>query len=576
MRKRWSISGEDELAINRLRQDLKIHPALCRILSIRGIKSYQDAQAFFRPELSHLHDPFLMKDMDKAVNRILYALENNEKILLYGDYDVDGTTAVGCMFHFLSEIHSSENLDYYIPHRYKEGYGISQKGIDYAIETKANLVISLDCGIKSAQYIQFAKDHDIDFIVCDHHIPDEILPPALAILNPKQVDCNYPYKELCGCGVGFKLITALCMKMGIDDNAFKYYLDLVATAIAADIVPITGENRVLAFYGLKKANEDPCVAIKAIMEVCSTQEKIQIQHLVFMVAPRVNAAGRMDDARKAVDLFIEKDLSTAIKMAEVLNSDNADRKEMDASITKEALEMLELVATSKKSTILYQPHWHKGVIGIVASRLIDHQYRPTILLTKSGDIVTGSARSIAGFNIYEGLEKCKDLLIGFGGHYFAAGLTMNEENIPTFVEKFEETVMNMTEEKYFTPSIFIDSELRLEDCTAALYNVIKQMEPFGPENPQPLFIAKKVRDTGNSKLLKDQHIKFHLQQGNVKISGIGFNLAKHFHIVRSGMPFDIVFTLDENNWQGQTSIQLKVIDISQDEMEIWKNHASEN
>lgn len=576
MRKRWTISAEDELAINQLRQDLKIHPALCKILSIRGVHSYEEAQAFFRPDLSHLHDPFLMKDMDKAVERILYALENDEKILIYGDYDVDGTTAVGCLFHFLSEIHSSQNLDYYIPHRYKEGYGISRQGIDYAIENKADLVISLDCGIKSVEFIQIAKENGIDFIVCDHHIPDEILPPAIAILNPKQADCNYPYKELCGCGVGFKLITALCMQMGIDDNAYLQYLDLVTTAIAADIVPITGENRVLAYYGLKKANEDPCIAIKAIMEVCSTQEKIEIQHLVFMVAPRVNAAGRMDDARKAVDLFIEKDLSSAIKMAEVLNSDNADRKEMDAAITKEALEMLDMIATSKKSTILYQPHWHKGVIGIVASRLIDHQYRPTILLTKSGDIVTGSARSIAGFNIYEGLEKCRDLLIGFGGHYFAAGLTMTEKNIPSFVDKFEEAVTSMTEEKYFTPSIFIDAELKFEDCTPALYNIIKQMEPFGPENAQPLFIAKKVRDTGNSKILKDMHIKFHLQQGNVKISGIGFNMAKQFHIVRSGMPFDIVFTLDENNWQGTTSIQLKVVDISQDGMEMLKKPDLEN
>ncbi|MFZ9661051.1 MAG: single-stranded-DNA-specific exonuclease RecJ [Chitinophagaceae bacterium] len=576
MHKRWTLSAEDGHVVAQLRQDLKIHPALCRILSIRGVQSFQQAQLFFRPDLNQLHDPFLMKDMEKAVIRILHAIDQNEKILIYGDYDVDGTTSVGCMYHFLSGIYTKENIDYYIPHRYREGYGISKQGIEYAIQTKANLVISLDCGIKSADLIQQAKENGIDFIVCDHHIPGDIIPPALAILNPKQKDCNYPYKDLCGCGVGFKLITALAMKRGLSEDQYFCYLDLVATAIAADIVPLTGENRVISFFGLKKANENPSISIQAIMNVCGAKEKIQIQHLVFMVAPRVNAAGRMDDARKAVDLFIENDLTSAMKMAESLNADNIDRKELDASITKEAIDMLDTLSANKRSTILYQPHWHKGVIGIVASRLIDRQYRPTILLTKSGDIVTGSARSIIGFNIYDGLEKCKDLLIGFGGHYFAAGLTMAEENIIEFTEKFEEVVVSTTEEKFFIPSILIDAELKLEDCSMSLYNIIKQMEPFGPENPQPVFVAKKVRDTGNSKLLKDQHIKFQIQQGNVKISGIGFNMSQQFHIVRSGLPFDIIFTLEENIWQGITSIQVKVIDIRYDGMEISKAPAIQN
>jgi single-stranded-DNA-specific exonuclease len=409
--KRWKILTADPVKSESLYQSLKINKALVNILVQRGIETYDEAKNYFRPQRSDLHDPWLMKDMQKAVTRICQAFDNHEKILVYGDYDVDGTTSVACMYRFISGIHPL--VDFYIPHRYREGYGISKAGIDFAKENGFTLVISLDCGIKSVDLIQYAADLDIDFIVCDHHLPDDILPPAVAILNPKQKDCSYPYKELCGCGVGFKLITALAQALNIPIEKTEEYLDLVATAIAADIVHMTGENRVLAFYGLKKANENPNNGIKALSFLSGIKDELHINNLVFMIAPRVNAAGRMDDAKKAVQMFVSETYEEALSFAEMLHSDNTDRKEADSTITEEALALIleNKDHASRKSTVVFKSHWHKGVVGIVASRLIEHHYRPTIVLTQSGDVVAGSARSVSGFNVYEAIHQCKDLLV---------------------------------------------------------------------------------------------------------------------------------------------------------------------
>lgn len=560
--KRWRLMEADDFKVQQLQKALGINSILCKILVQQKITNFEEAKRFFRPSLEELHDPFLMKDMEIAVQRIQKAITTKEKILIYGDYDVDGTTSVGCMYRFIASIYNSSFVDFYIPNRYREGYGISSAGIDFAINNNFTLVIALDCGIKSIELIHKAKQHQIEFIICDHHIPGEILPEAVAILNPKQVDCNYPYKELCGCGIGFKLITALSHRLGLPASAYLEFLDLTATAIAADIVPMTGENRTIAWFGLKKANENPCKALTTLLNISKIKEHILIHHLVFMIAPRVNAAGRMDDARKVVQLFIENDEAAAKLLAEELQSDNADRKITDQAITEEALSLLLQLESKgrKKSTVVYQPHWHKGVVGIVASRLIEQYHRPTIVLTKSGDTVTGSGRSILGFNLHDGLEQCKDLLLGFGGHYFAAGMTLLPENVELLAERFEEIVSNTVEEKYFTPVIDINAEISLSDCTTSFYNIIKQMEPFGPENQHPVFCVRAVKNVG-SKIVKDVHLRFVVQQNQSTFTGIGFNLANKFSIVDSGNPFDMVFSLEENHWNNNTSLQLKVIDI---------------
>lgn len=560
MEKKWTLLAPNEQVVIKLQQELGILPVLCRILVERGINHYADALQYFRPSLESLHDPFLMKDMGRAVNRICQAMEAREKILVYGDYDVDGTTAVGSMYRFLCSIYDKSNLDFYIPHRYREGYGISRQGVDHAVNEGYTLVIALDCGIKSQELIAHAREKGVDFIVCDHHLPDQNLPPAVAILNPKQSDCPYPYKDLCGCGVGLKLITALVQRLGLSKELYMECFDFAATAIAADIVPMTGENRVIAYYGLKKANESPSIALKALMEVSGVKGKVLIHHLVFMIAPRVNAAGRMDDARKVVDLFTENDLSKAIDYARQLHLDNADRKEADLLITKEALSLIGMSGEKRKSTVVYQPHWHKGVVGIVASRLIEHYYRPTIVLTRSGDVVAGSARSIPGFNIHDGLEACREYLLGFGGHYFAAGMTMLPEHVDAFSAKFDEVVNSMLPDHYLVPEIRIDAEVTLAQCTRKFYDIITQMEPFGPDNAQPVFVARGVTNHG-SKIVKELHLRVVAKQGQAELKGIGFNLASKADIVLSGQPFDMVFTLDENEWQGQVSLQLKIIDI---------------
>lgn len=560
MKKRWTIISGDNNNTLILQKALNIHPVLCKILSQRGISNFEIAKDFFRPQLSHLHSPWLMKDMDKAVERILRAISNNEKILVFGDYDVDGTTAVACMYQFLAKQHS--NVDFYIPHRYREGYGVSKAGIDFANENGFSLIISLDCGIKSVDLIFYAKELNIDFVVCDHHMPDEVLPPAIAILNPKQKDCYYPYKELCGCGVGFKLIMALAEKMNLSQDHVNEFLDLVAVAIAADIVPITGENRVLAFYGLKKANENPNNGIKALSFLSGLKSELHIHNLVFMIAPRVNAAGRMDDARKAVELFIAKTYDEALGFAEMLHSDNSDRKEADTNTTLEALSLIEANSQwqKNKSTVLFQPHWHKGVVGIVASRVIEHYYRPTIILTQSGEFAAGSARSVPGFNLYEAIHACKEHLLGYGGHFAAAGMTLEIDKVDAFRNKFEEIVASTINPDLLVPEIVIDAEISFEDITWSFYNIISQMEPFGPENLRPVFLVTNVIDNGYSKVVKEEHLRFCLKKNNITLTGIGFNMASKYEFLKYKQPVDVVFKIDVNEWNGEKNLQLRVID----------------
>ena len=561
MQKRWNILQADKARVNALHEALKVNATLCAILVQRGIDDFEKAKKYFRPQLSDLHDPWLMKDMDKAVNRILTAFENGEKILVFGDYDVDGTTSVASVYQFIKKNYS--DTDFYIPHRYREGYGVSKLGIDFAKENGFTLIISLDCGIKSVDLISYAKTIGIDFIVCDHHLPDEELPPAVAILNAKQKDCNYPYKELCGCGVGFKLMMALAAELGLPDEEYLCYLDLVATAIAADIVPITGENRTMAFFGLKKVNEDPCAGIKALMQLAGIQKHMHISNLVFVIAPRVNAAGRMDDARKAVQLFVEKDYTSALAFAEMLHSDNADRREADSSITEEALAMIETDPDmrNRKTTVVFKEHWHKGVVGIVASRLIETYYRPTVVLTRSGEYAAGSARSVAGFNLYEAIHACREHLLGYGGHFAAAGMTLLPENIPAFSDAFEREVSRLITDNLLIPEIIIDAEINFTEITPSLFSILAQMEPFGPENMRPVFIARNVYDSGFSKIVKEQHIRFVVKQNNITLTGIGFNMASKFPLLQMHQPLDLVFTIDENVWNGETSLQLKMIDI---------------
>lgn len=562
MQKRWKLLNADDTITNALQQSLKVSRTICKMLVQRDIITYDQAKKYYRPQLSELHDPWLMKDMLKAVKRIVTAFEEKEKILVFGDYDVDGTTAVALMFQFLQSVYS--NVEFYIPHRYREGYGISKAGIIYAAQNNFSLIISLDCGIKSTDLITLAKEQNIDFIVCDHHMPDDILPPAVAILNPKQKDCSYPFKELCGCGVGFKLIQALSEELNLPPSSYLQYLDLVATAIAADIVPINGENRILAYYGLQKINENPAMGIKALLQLAGVQQTLHITNLVFIIAPRINAAGRMDDAKKAVQLFIEQDYEQALKFAEMLHNDNTDRKEADTSITEEAMHILrsddQLI--NRKTTAIFRDHWHKGVVGIVASRLIESFYRPTVVLTKSGDIVAGSARSVAGFNLYEAIHACREHLIGYGGHFAAAGMTLLPENVGAFCNKFEEIVSSTITDDLLMPEIIVDAEIRFTELTISFYNILTQMEPFGPLNMRPVFIARGALETGYSKIVKEQHIRFVLKQDNAVLTGIGFNMAEKFYMLQKEAPVDIIFTLDINEWNGIKSLQMKVIDFA--------------
>lgn len=562
MQKRWTFPQSNPEAVRNLFEQLKIHPAICSILVQRGITNYEQAKHFFRPQLTDLHNPWLMKDMEKAVTRLLEAFAAQEKILVYGDYDVDGTTSVAMVYQFLCSVYKSSHIDFYIPHRYREGYGISKMGIDYAKENSFSLVVALDCGIKSVELIAYAAELGIDFIVCDHHLPDATLPQAAAILNPKQTGCNYPYKELCGCGVGFKLLCALTEKLQLDNNFALQYIDLVATAIAADIVPTTGENRILAYYGLKKVNEKPSAGIAALIELSGLKKELQINNLVFMIAPRVNAAGRMDDARKAVQMFIAATKEEAMHYAAMLHSDNDDRKETDSLITAEALEMIsnDEHLKQRRSTVVFRPHWHKGVVGIVASRLTEHYYRPTVVLTQSGNVLAGSARSVAGFNLYEAIHACREHLLGYGGHFAAAGLTLEPEQLHAFSEKFESVVAATIDPHLLIPEIIIDAEIGFRDIRMPFFNILQQMEPFGPENMRPVFLTRNVADTGFSRIVKNEHLRFVLQKDGITLTGIAFGKGAMLPVLQQG-PVDIVYHLDLNEYNGQQSLQLRVLDF---------------
>ena len=569
MEKRWVLipKGNSE-TIQKLSEELSIHPILSQLLVQRGINTFEEAKNFFRPSLSDLHDPFLMKDMDKAVERISNAILNKQKILVYGDYDVDGTTAVSLVYTFLHNQYV--NVSYYIPDRYKEGYGISIQGIDYAKENNYDLIIALDCGIKSVDKIDYANALGIDFIICDHHRPGSTLPAAVAVLDPKRTDCDYPYKELSGCGVGFKLIQAISQQQGISFSDLEQYLDLVAVSIAADIVPITGENRILAFHGLNflKLNHRP--GFKAILDLSNfKKDEITVNDVVFLIAPRINAAGRIESGNSAVELLVSKNDNVAGLLGDGINEHNLKRKDLDASITEHALQLIEESEDHKyrKSTVLYNPEWHKGVIGIVASRLTEKFYRPTIVLTKSNDenkMVSGSARSVKDFDVYNAIESCSDLLEQFGGHMYAAGLTMKEENVQAFIERFEEVVATTIEDRMLIREVEMDAELNLMDITPKFFNVLKQFAPFGPGNMSPIFKSTSVRDNGRGKVVGNNHLKLSLVQHDdyqLTIDGIAFQLGHHHNQVEQKDVFDIVYHIEENNYNNRTTLQLNIKDL---------------
>jgi len=564
---RWKIKPEtDSLITTNLAKELGVEYTLAKLLMQRKIHSFEEAKAFFRPSLDNLHNPFLMKDMDVAVARIETAIKANENILVYGDYDVDGTTSVSLLYSYLKTIHP--HIATYIPDRYAEGYGISFKGIDFAEDNNFTLIIALDCGIKAIEKVNYAKEKGIDFIICDHHRPGNEIPAAVAVLDPKRSDCEYPYKELCGCGVGFKLIQALASKKGETIDNLIPYLDLVATAIAADIVPITGENRIMAYFGLQVINTNPRTGIKAMIHQIDKNE-LTITDVVFIIAPRINAAGRIKHGNYAVELLTETDFDTAVKFALEIEKNNTERKDLDKIITIEALQQLEdNNETENFSTVVFSETWHKGVIGIVASRLIETYYKPTLVFTKSGDKLAASARSVKGFDVYEALEQCSEFIEQFGGHKYAAGLTLTVENYPKFKAKFEEVVKNTLPEELQTPEISIDTEISLSEITPKFYRIINQLAPFGPQNLKPVFMASGLRDNGYGKKVgADQsHLKLCILDGvhQPTYNAIGFGMGDKHELTTNGNSFKAVFTIDENHWNGNTSLQLMLKDIQED------------
>ncbi len=560
---RWTLTHTpSEKTVNELINSLSVDKTVANLLVQRGIDTFEKARLFFRPTLEDLHNPYLMKDMDKAIERIEKAIQNNENILIYGDYDVDGTTAVSLVYSYLSSFYP--NVATYIPDRYDEGYGISFKGIDFADDNGFSLIIALDCGIKAHEKIDYAKAKSIDFIIADHHLPDDTIPNAVAVLDPKRNDCQYPYKELCGCGIGFKIIQALAEKRGQTTQDLIPYLDLVATAIAADIVPITGENRILAKFGLEVINSNPRNGIKALIQNLKKQE-LTITDVVFIIAPRINAAGRIHHGNYAVKLLTEFDLAQAEEFAANIEAFNTERKDLDSFITKEALQ--QIIETNQEkiyTTVVFSENWHKGVIGIVASRLIETYYKPTLVFTESNGKMVASARSVKGFDIHEALEKCSEFIEQFGGHKYAAGLTVAKEKFELFREKFEEVVKNSITEASLSPEITIDSEINFSDITPKFIRILKQFEPFGPENMTPIFLTKNVTDTGYAKTLgkEDEHLKMFVKQnGSQPIDCVGFGLGKKIDVVRGLKPFEMVYSLDENQWNGNTTLQLKARDV---------------
>ena len=565
---KWNFQTPTEEELHkrdRLASQLGLSPVVCLLLVQRGLTTVEEVKKFFKPSLNDLHDPFLMPDMEKAVKRLNKALGNKEKILIYGDYDVDGTTAVSLVYKYLRPYSSA--LDYYIPDRYDEGYGISYKGINYARENGITLVISLDCGIKAVDEIAYAKEKGIDFIICDHHVPDEVLPPAVAILNAKREDNTYPYEHLSGCGVGFKFMQAFAISNGIEFHHLIPLLDLVAVSIASDIVPIMGENRILAYHGLKQLNSNPSVGLKAIIDVCGLSEKeITVSDIVFKIGPRINASGRIQNGKEAVDLLTEKDFSVALEKAGQINQYNETRKDLDKTMTEEANQIvagLEGLA-DRRSIVLYNEDWHKGVIGIVASRLTEVYYRPAVVLTRTDDMATGSARSVSGFDVYKAIEYCRDLLENFGGHTYAAGLSMKVENVPAFTERFEEFVSRHILPEQTSAVIDINAEIDFRDITPKFCNDLKKFNPFGPDNTKPVFCTHNVYDYGTSKVVgRDQeHIKLELvdNKSNNVMNGIAFGQSSHVRYIKTKRSFDICYTIEENTHK-RGEVQLQIEDI---------------
>ena len=559
------ISTDQTEASRQLAQDLGISPILGRLLVERGITDVPSAKKFFRPQLPDLHDPFLMKDMDVAVDRLNKALGKKERILVYGDYDVDGTTAVSLVYKFIQEFYS--NIDYYIPDRYEEGYGVSFKGVDYAVETGVKLVIVLDCGIKAIEEIAYAKEKGIDFIICDHHVPDDELPPAVAILNAKRQDNTYPYEHLSGCGVGFKFMQAFAISNGIEFHRLIPLLDLCAVSIASDIVPIMGENRILAYHGLKQINSNPSIGLKAIIDICGlTDKEITMGDIVFKIGPRLNASGRMQNGKDSVDLLTEKDFKLALQKANQSNEYNEQRKDLDKQMTEEANEIVSKAEglNDKHAIVLYNPDWHKGVIGIVASRLTEVFYRPAVVLTRTNDLATGSARSVSGFDVYQAVEYCRDLLENFGGHTYAAGLSMKVENVPEFTRRFEEYVDKHIMEEQTVPVIDINAEIDFKDITNKFCSDLKKFNPFGPDNLKPIFCTHNVYDYGTSKVVgkEQEHIKLELvdNKSNKVMNGIAFGQSSSVRFIKTKRSFDICYTIEENTHK-KGDVQLQIEDI---------------
>jgi single-stranded-DNA-specific exonuclease len=568
MKKRWvqAVQGSKETT-DLLAQKLNIDKSLAQILAQRGISSFDEAREYFRPEMAKLHDPFLMKDMDKAIKRIDQAVNTREKILIYGDYDVDGTTSVALAFSFFSQF--TEHIAYYIPDRHKEGYGISTTGIDYAKANGFSLIIALDCGIKSTDKIAYANTLGIDFIICDHHLPGDELPAAAAILDPKRKDCAYPFKELAGCGIGFKLAQAYCLLHGLPAAQYERYIDLVMVSIAADIVPVEDENRILAYHGLIKLNTNPCMGLKALMDISGKSKDYTLTDVVFTLAPRINAAGRMDHANQAVKMLLCTEDDLAQEQSLLINLQNTERKTSDQHITAEALAVIGEceILMNKKTTVVYHESWNKGVIGIVASRLTEKYYRPTVVLTKSNGLLTGSARSVAGFDLYEALLGCEDLLVQFGGHKFAAGLTIKPEHIDAFITRFEDIVAASITDDLLCPEIKIDNEIRLSQIDGKFQRIIAQMAPFGPHNMAPVFVSHKVTFIGRPFVVGTKHLKLTIKQQNSPIfECIGFGMAEEFEpLLQPNQPFSVCYTIEENVWKEQRRLQLNIKAIKPDE-----------
>ncbi|GAB1448099.1 single-stranded-DNA-specific exonuclease RecJ [Bacteroidota bacterium] len=564
MSKRWiSKIAPDKNLVEELSKAINLNKVLSSILVQRGMDSFEKAKKFFRPQLSDLHDPYLMKGMNQAINRIDEAIAGNQKILVYGDYDVDGTTAVSTVYGFLIERYP--HVDFYIPDRYTEGYGISFMSIDWARNNGFSLIIALDCGIKSTDKVNYAKSQGIDFIICDHHLPGDEIPDAVAVLNPKQKDCPYPFKELSGCGIGYKLLQAYAMRHEIPSKEVERFLDLAAVSVASDLVPIFDENRVLAHYGLKRLKDQPNNGLKALLETYPDRPEYSVNDIVFFIGPRINAAGRIADAKDSVRLMTSGSDEEARKIATQVNQHNNERRSFDQTITEHAFDLIEKDPDfiNRKSTVLFHNEWHKGVIGIVASRLIEKYYRPTIILTESNGMATGSARSVEGFDLYSAIESCSDLLDQYGGHTHAAGLTLKLENLPQFIERFEQVVAKTIENRSLTPEIEYDMEIDLRTITPKFFSILKQFSPFGPGNFNPVFMSKNVWDVGDATIVGNNHLKLSLTQenGGRIFKAIGFGLGEHYDKVAQGISFDICYTIEENHFNGHVNLQLNIKDI---------------